>query len=179
MRAEGEPWCSSAFPSPPTYDDDLWIHFDDIAKLNDAFGVVKRLRLTEFQGRAGGQTFETDDKSPSQRHEKQQCPSRCTYHRAGSDFDERHNIADLFKACDPDKLGDAAKNRLRGPIQTIHLLWQNRHRFFSQDRLRCHLKALGPHRRDAKKGGDFLKEKCVDLENACLTVVTIGVQRWQ
>ena len=100
------------------------------------------------------------------------------YHRAGSNFDERHNIADLFKACDPDKLGDAAKNRLRGPIQTIHLLWQNRYRFFSQDRLRCHLKALGPPRRDAKRG-DFLKEKCVDLENACLTVVTIGVQRWQ
>ena len=40
-----------------TYDYDLWIHFDDIDKLNDAFGVAKRLRLTEFQGRAGGQTF--------------------------------------------------------------------------------------------------------------------------
>ena len=40
-----------------TYDYDLWIHFEDIEKLNDALGVVKRLRLTEFQDRAGGQTF--------------------------------------------------------------------------------------------------------------------------
>jgi hypothetical protein len=100
------------------------------------------------------------------------------YHPAEAPFDEHHDIVDLFKACDFEKLGDAARSRLRGPVQTVHVLWQNRYRFFSEHRLRAHLKTLRQDRR-ARKNADFLKVRCVELEDACLTIVTTGEERWQ
>jgi hypothetical protein len=80
---------------------------------------------------------------------------------------------------DFERLGNAARKRLRGPVQTVHLLWQNRFRFFSEDRLRAHMKALGQHQRGVHRGADFLKVRCQELEDACLVVVTTGVQRWR
>lgn|GEM_PF-6842026 len=50
---------------------------------------------------------------------------------------------------------------------------------FSEQRLRSHIKALGQHQRGVVKSADFLKVRCVELENASLSIVTIGVERWQ
>lgn len=101
------------------------------------------------------------------------------FHPTDSEFDEKHDIALVFKGCDFDRLGDVARKRLRGPVQTVHLLWQNRFRFFSEDRLRSHLRLLGQHHRGVHKGADFLKVRCQELEDASLAVVTPGVQRWR
>jgi len=101
------------------------------------------------------------------------------YHRTDAVFDEKHDIVQAFKNCDFDRLGDPARKRLRGPVQTVHLLWQNRFRFFSEDRLRAHLKALVQNQRGVNRGADFLKVRCQELEDACLVVVTTGVQRWR
>jgi hypothetical protein len=101
------------------------------------------------------------------------------YHLSDEEFDEKHDISQLYKRCDFGKLGDEATKRLRGPVETVHLLWQNRFRFFCEDRLRAHIKALGQHQRGVYRGADFLKVRCKDLEDACVSVVTIGVERWQ
>ena len=55
----------------------------------------------------------------------------------------------------PVTVSGQARNRLRGPVQTVHLLWQNRFRFFSEDRLRAHLKALAQNQRGVNRGADF------------------------
>lgn len=101
------------------------------------------------------------------------------YHPTDAEFDEKHDIVQVFKGCDFDKLGDAARKRLRGPVQTVHLLWQNRFRFFCEDRLRAHMRALGQHQRGVHRGADFLKVRCKELEDASLEIVATGVQRWQ
>jgi hypothetical protein len=101
------------------------------------------------------------------------------YHPTDADFDEKHDIVQVFKGCDFERLGNAARKRLRGPVQTVHLLWQNRFRFFCEDRLRAHMKALGQHQRCVHRGADFLKVRCQELEDACLVGVTTGVQRWR
>lgn len=101
------------------------------------------------------------------------------YHRRDTDLDERHDISQLFKHADAERLGQHARKRLRSAVQTVHLLWQNRYRFFSEERLRAHIKALGQDRRGVARGADFLQVRCVELEDACLTIVTVGVERWK
>lgn len=100
------------------------------------------------------------------------------YHRTDLEFDERHDIEALLKACDFDKLDEDARSTMRDAVQTVRLLWQNRYRFFSEERLRSHLRAIGQHVRGVHKGADFLKVRCTELEDACLTIVKVGVEKW-
>jgi hypothetical protein len=95
------------------------------------------------------------------------------------EFNDRHNIELMFGACDSEKLGAAAKVKMRGPIQTVHLLWQNRYRFFSESRLRAHIQAIGQDKRGVFQGADFLKVRCRDLHDASNAIITVGVERWQ
>jgi len=100
------------------------------------------------------------------------------YHLGDAEFDEKHDIVQLFKGCDFDRLGDVARRQLQGPVQTVRLLWQNRFRFFSESRLSAHIKALGQHQRGVYRGASFLKVRSTELEDACLLIVSIGVARW-
>jgi hypothetical protein len=67
---------------------------------------------------------------------------------------------------------------MRGPVQTVHLLWLNNFRYLHEQRLRKFLKTLryyGP----VKRGSDALKVACRDLMDASLQIVTIGDERWR
>jgi hypothetical protein len=77
------------------------------------------------------------------------------FHQADAEFDERHDITQLFKNCDFERLGDAAHRRLHGPVNTVRMLWQNRYRFFSEQRLRSRVKALGQHQRGVPRMQTF------------------------
>jgi len=67
---------------------------------------------------------------------------------------------------------------MRVAVQTVRLLWQNRYRFFSEERLRAHLRAIGQQSRGVHRGADFLKVRCTELEDACLTIVNVEVEKW-
>lgn len=99
------------------------------------------------------------------------------YRHPDRPFDERHDIVKLFEACDLDRLGDDARSRLRGPIQTIQMLWRNDLRYAHEEMIRLHL-----HRtrldRDVYKGASTVKAKEIQLYNACYRVVSLGASRW-
>jgi hypothetical protein len=99
------------------------------------------------------------------------------YHRADQPFDERHDIVELFNACDLDRLGDSGRRRIRGPIQTIRQLWLNSFRFASTAMLRAYLHRVGLDR-GLPREADALKVRSRELFNACSEVVTIGEERW-
>jgi HEPN domain-containing protein len=107
-----------------------------------------------------------------------ECMLRAFYPK-DRDFDKGHNIEALYKACDPEILGESAKKRLRGHIETVHLLWQNRYRYFSEERLRAHIRALGHDKRGVNPGADFLKVRCNELHDACNEVIMVGVRRFK
>lgn len=106
--------------------------------------------------------------------------AECTlraYHREDAPFDERHDVRELLKACDTDRLGEAGRTRLRAPIQTIHLLWLNSLRFAhdAMTRNRLHVMQLD---RGFPRNADPLKNRCTELWDACSEIVTVGEERW-
>jgi hypothetical protein len=99
------------------------------------------------------------------------------YHHDDRPFDERHDIVQLFQACDLERLGDDARRLLRGPILTIQMLWRNDLRFAHEEMIRLHL-----HRtrldRNVHREANPVKVKTVELYNACYQVVSLGESRW-
>jgi HEPN domain len=93
-------------------------------------------------------------------------------------FDDRHDLVELFRACAGERLGEHARERLSGPIQTIHLLWLNSFRFAHDQMVRARARRIGYGPRP-KRGADLLKLHCIQLFNACTEVVTVGEQRWR
>ena len=76
------------------------------------------------------------------------------------------------------RLGERAWARLRGPVQTVHLLWLNNFRYMDERRLRRYLNDVMFYRR-IKKRSDTLKLACIELMDAALQIVTIGDERWR
>ena len=68
--------------------------------------------------------------------------------------------------------------KLRGPAQTVHLLWLNSFRYFHESRLRKHLNEI-KHYEQVKRGSDTLKVACIELMDAALAIVTVGDERWR
>jgi hypothetical protein len=101
-----------------------------------------------------------------------------SFHREGAPFDEKHDIASLFRSCDMERLGEGAMRRLRGPIQAIHLLWLNNFRFADERMLLGHFKKFQLDR-GLPRGANPLKVRGVELFDACAEVVTVGEQRWK
>lgn len=93
-------------------------------------------------------------------------------------FDSGHDLVDHFKACDQERLGEAACRRLRPAVQTAHLLWLNKYRYWDEDRLRQHLNDIKYYRRVARES-DTLKVACIELTDAALQIVTVGDERWK
>ncbi len=89
-----------------------------------------------------------------------------------------HDVVAHLGACNRERLGERAWAKLRGPAQTVHLLWLNGFRYASEKRLRQHLSALRFYAR-VKKGSDTLKVACIDLIDAALQIVTVGDERWR
>ena len=89
-----------------------------------------------------------------------------------------HDVVGHLAACDQDRLGARAWAKLRGPVQTVHLLWLNSFRYSDELRLRRHLNDLRYYER-VKRGSDTLKFACIELMNAALAIVTVGDERWR
>jgi hypothetical protein len=89
-----------------------------------------------------------------------------------------HDIGSHLAACDRGRLGERAWARLRGPVQTVHLLWLNSHRYAHESRLRRHLNDIKYYQR-AKRGSDTLKVACLEMMDAAWAIVTIGDERWR
>lgn len=100
------------------------------------------------------------------------------YHNSDRPFDERHDLAILIGNCDLGRLGEKARQRLRGPLQTAHLLWSNDLRFSHEVMVRQRLHRMRLDR-DVKRGVDPLKAKCVELFDACAEIVAVGDRRWK
>jgi hypothetical protein len=89
-----------------------------------------------------------------------------------------HDVVGHFALCDRDRLGDRAWTKLRGPVQTVHLLWLNNFRYADESRLRKHLNEL-KYYDGLKRGSDTLKVACIELIDAALAIVTVGDERWR
>lgn len=89
-----------------------------------------------------------------------------------------HDVAAHFRLCNEELLGERALKKLRGPVQTVHLLWLNNFRYTDESRLRRYLNDLTYYER-VKKRSDTLKVACIDLLDAALGIVTIGDERWR
>ena len=89
-----------------------------------------------------------------------------------------HDVVAHFDACDADRLGDRARRKMRGPVQTVHLLWLNNFRYSHEQRLRKHLNELKYYER-VNRGSDTLKVACIELMDAALQIVTVGDERWR
>jgi hypothetical protein len=89
-----------------------------------------------------------------------------------------HDVAAHFGACDRERLGDRAWAKLRGPVQTVHMLWLNNFRYANEARLRRHLNEL-KYFEHVKRGSDTLKVACTELIDAALAIVTVGDERWR
>ena len=94
------------------------------------------------------------------------------------EHDAHHDVVNHLAACDRDRLGDRAWSKLRGPVQTVHLLWLNNFRYAYEAKLRRHLNEIGYYAR-AARGSDTLKVACVELMDAALAIVTVGDERWR
>jgi hypothetical protein len=89
-----------------------------------------------------------------------------------------HDVVAHFALCDRERLGERAWTNLRGPVQTVHLLWLNNFRYVHEDQLRRYLNDLKYYQR-VRKGSDTLKVACIELIDAALAIVTVGDERWR
>ena len=100
------------------------------------------------------------------------------FRRQDREHVSHHDVVAHLALCDRDRLGERAWGKLRGPVQTVHLLWLNNFRYSDELRLRTHLSDLKYYER-TKRGSDTLKVACIELMNASLAIVTIGDERWR
>ncbi|MGH7295004.1 MAG: hypothetical protein ACRELB_08725 [Polyangiaceae bacterium] len=93
------------------------------------------------------------------------------------DHEAHHDVAQHFRLCDAERLGDRTRARLRGHVQTVHQLWLNNLRYTDEQRLRRHLNDVKYYDR-VNKGSDVLKVACIELVEAAVQIVTLGDERW-
>ncbi len=89
-----------------------------------------------------------------------------------------HDVVAHLALCDRERLGERAWTKLRGPVQTVHLMWLNNFRYADEQKLRKHLNDTKYYER-TKRSSDTLKVACIELMDAALTIVTIGDERWR
>lgn len=106
-----------------------------------------------------------------------ECMLRSFRHR-DHEHASHHDVVGHLGACDQIRLGERAWARLRGPVQTVHLLWLNNFRYSDETRLRKHLSDIKYYAR-VMRGADPLKVACIELMDAALAIVTVGDERWR
>lgn len=106
-----------------------------------------------------------------------ECMLRAFRHR-DRPHDSHHDVVALLAVCDRERLGEPAWAKLRGHVQTVHLLWLNNFRYKDALRMRKHLNDLEYYER-VKRDSDTLKVACIELTEAALGIVTIGDARWR
>ena len=105
-----------------------------------------------------------------------ECLLRAYITRENPQFDERHDLRELFKQsqiCDfigPNHVKDA--NIWLGDVW---MRWKNNYRYVEDERLRSEFKRL---QYDRGVKGDFLKENARKTVNAAIRLQAIGERRW-
>ena len=89
-----------------------------------------------------------------------------------------HDVVAHLGACDRERLGERAWTKLRGSVQTVHLLWLDNLRYTHEPQLRRHLNDIKYYAR-VNRASDVLKVACIELIDAALIIVTIGDERWR
>ncbi len=133
-----------------------------LERMGDA-GQLKRLERYPFAMYAAGVAVE--------------CMLRAFRH-PDREHAAHHDVAAHFAACDRSRLGERAWAKLRGPVQTVHLLWLHGFRYTDRGRLRRHLKDIRYYERP-KRDSDALKVACIELCDAAFAIVTMGDERWR
>jgi hypothetical protein len=100
------------------------------------------------------------------------------FQRQGREHAAHHDVVAHFAACDRARLGERVRKKLRGPVQTVHVLWLNNLRYSHEVRLRTHLNDVRYYAR-VKRGSDTLKVACIELMNAASAIVNVGDERWR
>ena len=100
------------------------------------------------------------------------------YRKAGRLFDERHDLIELLRSCDLERLGVAGFRRLREPVQLAHLLWWSGLRFAHEGMARQRLRRMRAVAGRLPRAADFLKVRCNQLGEACREIVDVGAERW-
>ncbi len=106
-----------------------------------------------------------------------ECMLRSFRHR-DREHEAHHDLIAHLAACDRTRFGERAWAQLRGPVQTVHLLWLNNFRYSHEQRLRKHLSDIKYYKR-VKRRSDALKVACIELMDAALSIVTVGDERWR
>jgi hypothetical protein len=121
--------------------------------------MAVRVRAEDYRRAAGERVTEAGELRRAQRFTlamyvaglAAECMLRA-YHRLEAPFDERHDVIELLKACDLNRLGEAAMSRLRAPVQTVHC-WNSAFRYFDEKRIRAYLKSCSLAEKRAVRAG--------------------------
>ena len=107
-----------------------------------------------------------------------ECILRAYRFRSDSRFDARHDLNALFKISGLEvTFPQSQRSELEGYFAYIAKVWNNNHRFFSDEALRSHLKRMGLYYEI--KRGDLLKENSRRMVAAASRIVGLGVKRWK
>lgn len=106
-----------------------------------------------------------------------ECIFRAYRHMIDPAFDARHDLEELFNAAEFHAIVPEGKAADVGAwLTTASTLWSNDHRFLSVLALRRKWKRM---RLDRRVKGDFVKERTRQLTNASVSLVDLGVARWE
>ena len=105
-----------------------------------------------------------------------ECIFRAYRHRIDPQFDERHDLYELYKAAQFDEIVPEGREEEIGVALTeVVRRWNNDFRFRSETSLRSYLKRA---HLDRGIRGNFLKESSRRIVNAAFALVDLGVCQW-
>ncbi len=105
-----------------------------------------------------------------------ECLLRAFITREDPQFDQRHDLRELYKKAQLQVLIRHANRRQADAwLGDVWMRWKNNYRFASDDRMRAQFKRLG-HDRGVK--GDFLKENSRIVVESAYKLRTLGARRW-
>ncbi|MFC1600791.1 HEPN domain-containing protein [Candidatus Sumerlaeota bacterium] len=105
-----------------------------------------------------------------------ECLLRAFITREDPQFDQRHDLRELYKKAQLQALIRPAKRRQADAwLGDVWTRWKNNYRFASDDRMRTVFRDL-QHNRGIK--GDFLKENSRIVVEAAYQLRTLGERRW-
>jgi HEPN domain-containing protein len=105
-----------------------------------------------------------------------ECLLRAYRFRVDPQFDERHDLYELFRAAQFDRIiSEERRPEIVASLTEVARRWNNDFRFRSEASVRSYLKAS---RLDRGIRGNFLKESSRIIVRAALQIVDLGVSQW-
>lgn len=105
-----------------------------------------------------------------------ECLFRAYRHRIDPQFDERHDLYELYRAARFDEnVPEERRVEIGAALTEVVRRWNNDFRFRSEAALRSYLKQA---RLDRHIRGNFLKESSRRIVNAAYVLVELGASQW-